>query len=193
MKAIVVFCGSNEGKDPVMGEMAYGLGRYLAENKINLVYGGARIGIMGKVAQGALDHRGTVIGVIPDFLKSREVYHTGLSRLIVTENMHQRKLEMHELSDGIITLPGGCGTMEELFEMVTWGQLGLHHKPIGILNINGFYDCLLQFLEETVQKGFVKQEHYNMLLVESSIEGLLEKMGDYKPPKTTKWINKDQV
>jgi hypothetical protein len=193
MKSIAIFCGSNEGNDGQIVEMAHRVGKVLAQQRITVVYGAARIGIMGKVAQAALDHGGAVIGIIPDFLKLREVYHPGLTQLIVTQNMHQRKLEMHDRSEGVISLPGGCGTMEELFEMITWGQLGLHQKPIGILNINGFYDPLLQMLQHMVLKGFLKQQFYDMLLVDGTIEGLLEKMKAYRPQKVTKWINKDQV
>jgi uncharacterized protein (TIGR00730 family) len=193
MESIVVFCGSSEGNDPEIVECAYQLGATFAREGITVVYGAAKIGIMGKLAQGALDHKGRVIGVIPDFLTLKEVFHTGLTELIITENMHQRKLKMHDLSDGIITLPGGYGTMEELFEMITWAQLGLHQKPIGILNINGFYDELLAMLRTMVNKGFLKHENYDMLLVDNSIEGLLLKMKNYKPLPLPKWIKKDQL
>ncbi len=193
MKSIVVFCGSSEGNDPDVLQAAYDLGKTLALNNLTLVYGAAKIGVMGKVALGALDHNGKVIGIIPDFLKLKEVFHTGLTELIVTENMHERKLSMHELSDGIITLPGGFGTLEELFEMITWAQLGLHQKPIGILNTNGFYDDLLKMLRKMVDLGFLKLENYNMLLVEDSIDRLLLKMDEYKPLPLPKWIEKDQL
>lgn len=193
MESIVVFCGSSEGNDPEIVECAYELGAVFAKEGITLVYGAAKIGIMGRVAQGALDHNGEVIGVIPDFLKLKEVFHTGLTKLIITENMHQRKLRMHELSDGIITLPGGYGTLEELFEMITWAQLGLHQKPIGLLNINGFYDELLAMLRTMVNKGFLKQEYYDMLLVDNSIDGLLDKMKNYQPLPLPIWIKKDQL
>lgn len=193
MKSIVVFCGSSEGDSTVFVDQAYELGKTLAEQQTTLVYGGARIGVMGKVAQGALEAAGKVIGVIPDFLKVREVYHTELTELIVTENMHQRKMIMHELSEGIMMLPGGYGTLEEFFEMLTWGQLGLHQRPIGILNTNRFYDDLLHMLQKMVDRGFVKQENYDMILVDESIEGLLKQMKNYKPLPTTKWIEKDQL
>ncbi|MGB5436089.1 MAG: TIGR00730 family Rossman fold protein [Maribacter sp.] len=193
MHSIVVFCGSSEGNDPDILSSAYGLGQSLAEQKITLVYGAAKIGVMGKVAQGALDNGGKVIGIIPDFLKIKEVCHTGLSELIVTENMHERKLKMHELSDGIITLPGGYGTLEELFEMITWAQLGLHQKPIGILNTNGFYDDLLKMIRKMVDLGFLKGEHYNMLLVDKSVDGLLKQMEEYQPLSLPKWIKKDEL
>jgi len=193
MESIVVFCGSSEGRDAKILEMAYDLGATLGKRNITIVYGAAKIGVMGKVAQGALDHGGEVIGVIPDFLKFKEVFHSGLSKLIITENMHQRKLKMHELSDGVITLPGGYGTLEELFEMITWAQLGLHQKPIGILNINGFYNDLLKLLNKMVHQGFLKQENLDMLLVNDTIDGLLMQMNNYKPTLVPKWIKKDQV
>ena len=191
--SVVVFCGSSEGDDPKILESAVELGRTLALRNITLVYGGAKIGVMGKVAQAALDEGGRVVGVIPDFLKIREVFHSGLSELIITENMHERKLKMHELSDGIITLPGGYGTLEELFEMITWAQLGLHQYPIGLLNVNGFYDDLLKMLEKMVVKGFLGQENYEMLLVDETVTGLLQKMEAYQPLPQPKWIEKEKV
>lgn len=193
MKSIVVFCGSSEGNDPLILDKAYSLGKEMAERSIALVYGAARIGVMGRLAQGALDNSGDVIGIIPDFLKLKEVYHTGLTKLIVTENMHQRKLKMHELSDGVIMLPGGYGTLEEFFEMITWAQLGLHQKPLGILNINGFYNNLMAMLKTMVDEGFVKQENYDMLLIDHSINVLLDKMRYYRAKHVPKWIKKDQL
>ncbi len=193
MRSIVVFCGSSEGNDPDILNVANKLGKTLAEKNVTLVYGAAKIGVMGKVAQGALDHGGKVIGIIPDFLKLKEVVHEGLTEMITTENMHERKLKMNELSDGIITLPGGYGTLEELFEMITWAQLGLHKKPIGLLNINGFFDDMLKMLQKMVALGFLKQENYDMLLVDDSVDGLLKQMGEYIPMTLPKWIKKEQV
>jgi len=193
MKSIVVFCGSNIGANSAYAQQGYSLGKSLAEQKITLVYGGAKIGVMGEIARGALDANGQVIGVIPDFLKIREVFHTGLSELIVTHDMHQRKLKMHELSDGIIMLPGGYGSLEEFFEMLTWAQLGLHQYPIGILNTNGFYTELMTMLAKMVDQGFVNQENYNMILVNESIDGLLHQMNNYQPLPVPKWIKKEQV
>ena len=146
MTSISVFCGSSSGKDEKIIESAYRTGRVLAQQKIKLVYGGGKVGLMGKVAQGALDEGGLVIGVIPYFLKHKEVHHTGLTELILVETMHQRKLKMYELSEGVIMLPGGFGTFEEFFEILTWAQLGLHQNPMGILNVNGYYDKLLEFV-----------------------------------------------
>lgn len=193
MNSIVVFCGSSEGNDPFVLDKAYSLGREMAERSIKLVYGAARIGVMGKLAQGALDYSGNVIGIIPDFLKHKEVFHDGLTELIVTENMHERKLKMHEMSEAVIMLPGGYGTLEEFFEMITWAQLGLHQKPIGILNINGFYDNLMKMLKTMVDQEFVKMENYDMILIDHSINGLLDKMQYYKPQHAPKWITKDQL
>jgi uncharacterized protein (TIGR00730 family) len=193
MNSIVVFCGSSEGNDPLVLQMAYSLGKEMAGRSIILVYGAARIGVMGRLAQGALDHSGDVIGIIPEFLKLKEVFHTGLTKLIVTDNMHERKLKMNEMSAGVIMLPGGFGTLEEFFEMITWAQLGLHNKPIGILNINGFYNNLIQMLKTMVDQGFVKQLNYDMILIDDSINGLLDKMMNYRPQHIAKWITKDQL
>lgn len=193
MNSIVVFCGSSEGTNPSYTQQGYVLGQTLAAQKITLVYGGAKIGVMGEIARGALDANGKVIGVIPEFLKIREVFHTALSELIVTQDMHERKLKMHELSDGIIMLPGGYGTLEEFFEMLTWGQLGLHQYPIGVLNTDGFYNELLKMLFKMVDQGFVKKENYEMILVDTTIDGLLEKMKNYNPLPVPKWIKKEQL
>ena len=193
MKSIVVFCGSSEGANTVYASNGYQLGATFAMRNIQLVYGGAKIGIMGKVAEGTLNNGGKVIGVIPEFLKLKEVFHEGLTKLIVTQNMQERKLKMHDLSDGIIMLPGGFGTLEEFFEMLTWSQLGLHQYPIGILNTNGFYDPLLTMMKQMVFEGFVKNDHLNTILVDTNIEDLLEKMEQYNPLPTPKWIKKEQL
>ena len=193
MDSVAVFCGSSEGNDPKTIEAAFQLGEVLASQQIQLVYGGAKVGLMGQVADGALGKNGKVIGVIPDFLKRKEVFHPHISELIVVETMHQRKLKMHELSDGFMALPGGYGTLEELFEIITWGQLGLHQKPIGVLNCDGFFDSMLQFLDTMVAQGFLKQENREMLLVDSSAEGLLEQMRNDTPLITPKWIEKEQT
>src|SRR4051812_45545089 len=176
MKSIAIFCGSGDGYNECYRETAYQLGAVLAERNIRIVYGGAKIGLMGAVADGAMDNNGHVIGVIPYFLKTKEVAHDNLTELIQVDTMHERKVRMHELSDAIITLPGGWGTMEEMFEMLTWGQLGLHQKPIGILNINGYYDSLKVLANMMVDEGFLKQEIKDMLLFSESIDELLEMM-----------------
>lgn len=193
MKIISVFCGSSEGNDHFIISKAYQLGVEFAQNNITLVYGAAKIGIMGQVAKGVLDNDGNVIGVIPDFLKLKEVYHTNLSELIITDNMHDRKIIMYEKSDGFMILPGGFGTMDEFFEITTWGQLGLHSKPIGILNLNGFFDDLLELADTMVKKGFLKQSNLDAVVVDDTIDGLLYKMNTYKPLPTPKWLKKDQV
>lgn len=188
MKSIVVFCGSGEGNKPVYKEAAHELGTTLATQGIRLIYGGARVGIMGAVAEAALAAGGEVIGVIPHFLRTKEVAHEGLTELIVTENMHERKLKMHELSDGIIALPGGWGTMEELFEMLTWAQLGLHVRPVGLLNVNGYYNALNTLCDTMVNEGFIPADVRGMLLTNTTVEGLLEQMHSYIPIQTPKWI-----
>lgn len=193
MKGIVVFCGSSEGTDTQFAKDAYNLGVKLAEQQIDLIYGGAKIGIMGKFAQGALDGKGKVIGVIPEFLKRKEVYHNGLSELIITQHMHDRKLKMHELSDGILMLPGGFGTLEEFFEMLTWAQLGLHPYPIAVLNTNGFYDELLHMMKKMVDKGFVRSENLDAILVDEDIDTLLKKMTDFKPLPMPQWMTKEEL
>ncbi|RIA10021.1 hypothetical protein OE09_1868 [Flavobacteriaceae bacterium MAR_2010_72] len=193
LTSVAVFCGSSEGNDTAIISQAKALGKKLAEENITLVYGAAKIGIMGKVAQACLEHHGKVIGVIPEFLKKKEVVHLGLHKLITTKNMHQRKLKMHELSDGFITLPGGFGTLEELFEIITWSQLGLHQKPIGLLNVNGFYDDLIKMLETMAVKGFLKMENLELLIVADQIDTLLEKMKAFKPKRTPKWLKVERT
>lgn len=190
MQSITVFCGSSSGTDTVFTEQAYLLGKTLAGKNITLIYGGAKVGLMGAVADGALKHHGKVIGILPNFLKDVEIGHDHLSELILVESMHERKAKMNEYSDGIIALPGGFGTLEELFEMLTWAQLGLHKKPVAILNTNGFYNELLNFIETMVDKGLLKTANRQMLLVSDNIETLLDKMDSYVPPVTGKWINK---
>jgi len=188
LSSICVYCGSSAGTDPEIINQAHLLGATLAKKDMTLVYGAAKIGVMGAVAQGALDAKGKVIGVIPAFLQIKEVVHTGLTELIVNETMHERKMKLQELSDGFITLPGGFGTMEELFEVLTWSQLALHKKPVGMLNVNGFYDDLLSALKNMVDKGFLKQENYDILLVDTTIDGLLDQMENFEPMAMPKWL-----
>ena len=193
MKRITVFCGSSFGTDAIYQEQATLLGETLAGKNIELVYGGANVGLMGAVADGVLNKGGKVIGVLPDFLRSKEIAHNGLTELILVESMHERKTKMNDLCDGVIALPGGFGTLEELFEMVTWAQLGLHKKPIAVLNINGFYDALIELVQTMVTKGLLKEANQNMLLVSDTIEDLLDKMKNYEPPTVGKWIDKEKV
>jgi uncharacterized protein (TIGR00730 family) len=193
MKSIAVFCGSSSGTESIYQLQAGMLGKTLAKRDIQLIYGGAKIGLMGAIADGALNNGGKVIGVLPNFLRSKEIAHEGLTKLVMVESMHERKTKMHELCDGIIALPGGFGTLEELFEILTWGQLGLHKKPVGLLNIKGFYDCLNMLLETMVDQGFLKEVNYKMLLVSSEIDDLLGRMESYQAPEVGKWISKDTV
>ncbi len=186
--SIAVFCGSSTGFEPIFQNAAYEAGRAIAAKGCRLVYGGARVGLMGAVADGALSAGGQVIGVIPGFLQTKEIAHTGLTELITVATMHERKLRMHALSDAIIALPGGWGTMEELTEMLTWAQLGLHQKPIGLLNTGGFYNGLVQLIATMQSAGFLKAEHAAMLLVNDEIESLIAALAAYEAPATPKWI-----
>jgi uncharacterized protein (TIGR00730 family) len=186
---VCVFCGSNLGRDPRHAEAARALGTTLAEGGIGLVYGGGKVGLMGTVADAALAAGGTVIGVIPRSLVDKEVEHTGLTSLRVVGSMHERKAMMSDLADGgYIALPGGLGTFEELFEVWTWAQLGYHPKPVGMLNVGGFYDPLLAFLDTTVTQGFVKPEHRDMLLVDTEPRSLLARLESYVPRVQSKRI-----
>ena len=193
MNRITVFCGSNFGTDNEFEFQAKELGKKLALENIELVYGGANVGLMGAVANGALEESGKVIGVLPSFLKSKEIAHEGLTELILVESMLERKSKMNDLCDGVIALPGGFGTLDELFEMLTWGQLGLHKKPIGILNTNGFYNDLITFLDKMVEKGLLKEVNRNMVLISENIDELLTKMKSYKKPVEDKWITTETV
>ncbi len=193
MNNIAIYCGSSTGNNKRYEQQAYKLGKTLAIKNTGIVYGGAKIGLMGAVANGALDNKGEVIGVMPHFLKSKEVAHEGLTQLILVDTMHERKTKMHELSDGVIALPGGFGTMEELFEMLTWGQLGLHRKPMALLNINGFYDPLLHLANTMTETGFLKEENRIMLLADANIDALLQKMDEYQPPAVTKWLSQEKT
>jgi uncharacterized protein (TIGR00730 family) len=193
MKSIAVFCGSSDGNDDIILQEAYQLGEILAKKKIKLIYGGSQLGLMGQVANGVLENGGDVTGVIPDFLQTKEVVHPNLPQLVVTRDMHERKMKMHELSEGFIALPGGFGTFEELFEIVTWAQLGLHQNPIGLLNSNGYYDDLIAMLKTMVRKGLLKKANFDLLLIAEDIDGLLEKMANFKPLAVPKWLNKSQT
>jgi len=193
MNSIVVFCGAGEGTLPIFKEQAFVLGTLLAQKQIRLVYGGAKIGLMGAVAEGVLQNGGQVTGVIPSFLLTVEIAHPKLSELIEVPSMHERKRIMQEKSDAIITLPGGFGTLEELFEMLTWSQLGLHQKPIGILNTNGFYDSLLLQIQQMQTYGFLKKENADLIIIETNLEALLKKMRTYKKPSTELHITSQQT
>lgn len=188
IKNICVNCGSNAGTNPEYIKAAIDLGRYLAENKIGLVYGGAGVGLMGAVASSALENGGDVIGVIPESFADR-VGHDNLTELHVVPTMHERKTIMFDLSDGFIALPGGMGTIEEIFEVLTWAQLGFHSKPCGLLNICGYYDSILTFLDNAVNQHFVRPEHREMLLVDIDAESLITRFNSYEPTSIEKWID----
>lgn len=190
MNSVTVFCGSSFGFNEVYKDQANLLGQVLAKKGIRLVYGGAKVGLMGAVADGALSEGGEVIGVLPKFLLEKELAHEGLTELILVDSMHERKLKMNDLCEGVMALPGGFGTMEELFEMLTWAQLGLHEKPVALLNINGYYDSMNVLTKTMVDNGFLKDVNRDMLLVSDNIEDLLHQMVVYKAPEVGKWITK---
>lgn len=190
MKRIVVFCGASLGFNPIYKEAAIALGNYFAENKIGLVYGGGKIGMMGVLADTVLAHNGEVIGVIPKLLEKEEVVHAGVEEMIICKKMSERKVIMSKLIDGYITLPGGFGTLDELFEALTLGQLHIEQKPIGLLNVNGFFDAILLQLDKMVQEGYLKQANRNMLLVANSVDLLMQKMNNYKAPEIVHVIQK---
>ena len=193
MKRICVYCGSNPGRLPVYRESARELGHELAGRGLGLVYGGASVGVMGAVADGVLEKGGEAIGVIPRSLATRAVAHGGLKDLIVVSSMHERKARMAELSDGFIALPGGWGTFEELFEMLTWAQLGFHEKPCGMLNIASYYDELHAFLEKAIREEFVKEEYRPMIMMEPTATKLLDRFDAYRAPRVKKWIGAEET
>jgi uncharacterized protein (TIGR00730 family) len=178
---ICVFCGTNPGERPEYGAAARALGKLLADEDIELVYGGASVGIMGELADAVHEGGGHVTGIIPQQLMKKEAAHTGIPDLIVVASMNQRKSQMADLADGFIALPGGIGTLEGFFEILTWGQLGIHTKPCGVLNVAGYFDLLTGFLDHAVKEGFLTAEHRQMILVESDPAKLLERMGTYAP------------
>lgn len=190
LQTICVFCAANPGIEPGYAATADALGRYIAESGRRLVYGGGRTGLMGALAQGALGAGGHVIGIMPRHLVDREVAHTGLTELRVVSSMHERKSMLAELSDGFIALPGGLGTLEELFEVWTWGQLGLHRKPYGLLDVRGFFVPLLAFLDHAVSEGFIRREYRDLLLVDVEPHTLIERMEAMEPPALPRWIDK---
>lgn len=190
IRRIAVFCGSSRGTERIFEEQAYELGKTLAIQNIELVYGGANVGLMGTVANGVMENGGKAIGVLPAFLKKVEIANLNLTELVMVDTMHQRKAKMNELSDGVIALPGGFGTLEEFFEMLTWAQLGLHRKPVALLNVDGFYDALLALVDTMVDRGFLRKENREMLLVSDNIEDLLDKMRKYEAPSVGKWLNR---
>lgn len=193
MKQLAVFCGSKDGVKPIFREAATELGTLLARQQLNLVYGGSRVGTMGAVADAVLAAGGQAIGVLPHFLQEKEIAHPNLTTLHLVDSMHDRKAKMAELADGFIILPGGPGTMEEFFEVFTWAQLGLHEKPCGILNVDGYYDPLVALFQQMETKGFLIPEHAGMLLVESDPVRLMERLQSYVAPRVKTYMNTEQI
>ncbi|CAN5504854.1 TIGR00730 family Rossman fold protein [soil metagenome] len=185
MKRLAVYCGSATPADPTYMEIARHTGRSLAERGIGVVYGGGRLGLMGAVADSAMAAGGKVIGVIPDALVGAEVAHRGLTELQVVRNMHQRKQAFTDLSDGFVTIPGGTGTMDELWEALSWAQLGYHAKPVGLLNAGGYYDHIVAFWEKMGEVGFLREQHRELLIVEDSLDALLDRMAAHVPRAET--------
>ena len=193
MHSICVFCGSNPGNSPIYSEAARAAARAIAARGLRIVYGGGNVGLMGVFADAALAAGAQVIGVIPHALHEREVGHHGLVDLRVVNSMHERKALMAELADAFIALPGGLGTFEEMFEMLTWVQLGIHRKPCGILNVASFYDSLIAFLDHAVAAGFLKPEHRGILVIDHEPQFLLERLIDHQLPEVKAWIGRDQT
>lgn len=188
MKSICVFCGSSKGFDNVYAEAAHNLGKYLAEENITLIYGGGKVGLMGVLADAVMQFEGKVVGVIPDFLTSKEIAHSGITEMIVSPDMNSRKKTMEQLSDGFISLPGGLGTQDETFEMLTLLQLSVHRKPVGLLNTKGYYDHLLSFLDHMLLEGFFQKKHRDLILTNTNEKDLLKSMRDFTPPESEKWL-----
>lgn len=193
MKRICVFCGSNNGLNPVFSEAAEKVGKFFARENIELVYGGGRVGLMGKIADTVLANGGRVIGAIPESLAIKEVAHQSLTELHIVNSMHERKALMAELADGFIAMPGGFGTFEEFCEIITWAQLGIHVKPCALLNVNGFYDNLIALFDHSTAENFIRPEHRRLVLIESEIEKLYRLMKDFEPPFIEKWIDKESI
>jgi len=189
LKNICVYCGSNPGTRPDYVEQARVLARELVKRDLGLVYGGSVVGIMGVVANEVLAAGGRVIGVIPELLLKKEQAHLGLTELHMVQNMHERKAMMMEKADGFVALPGGAGTLEEFFEVWTWAQLNMHQKPCGLLNIAGYYDALMQFIDHSVEEAFIRPQHRDMLVVEEDPALLLDRYAIYEPPNITKWFD----
>ncbi|POF31756.1 LOG family protein [Roseibium marinum] len=193
MKSICVFCGSSHGAIEAYGQAAAATGRAIAEQGYRLVYGGAKVGLMGTIADAALAAGGEVIGVLPKSLQEKEIGHQGLSELHLVGSMHERKALMADLSDGFVALPGGVGTLEEIFEVWTWGQLGYHRKPCGFLNVEGYYDHLIAFLDHQTREGFTKKAMRDMAMFSDTPEDLIGQFKSYTPPSSPKWITKEET
>lgn len=193
INSLSVFCGASSGNKDIYKLKAEELGRKMTEKDIDLVFGGGKVGMMGFIADEVLKHRGKVTGVIPHFLSSKEIEHDSCTKLIRVETMHDRKMEIFKLSQGAIAMPGGYGTFDEVFELLTWAQLGLHTYPIGFLNINSYFDHLSKMLHNMFNEGFLKQEHLDMILIEEDVDVLLEKMENYIAPDLPKWIKSEDI
>jgi uncharacterized protein (TIGR00730 family) len=194
VRRVCVFCGSSPGARPAYTDAAEEVGRLLAASSIGLVYGGGAVGLMGRLADAVLDAGGEAIGVIPEALVAREIGHKGLSELRVVGSMHERKALMADLSDAFVALPGGLGTVEELFEIFTWAQLGLHRKPLGLLDVEGYYDGISRFLTHAVEERFLLEQHRAMLIVEREPRALLERLEGFEPDAVApKWIDREQT
>ncbi|SAK63136.1 LOG family protein [Caballeronia hypogeia] len=190
MKAVCVYCGSSNGARPVYAEAARAFGRALVQNNLSLVYGGGRVGLMGLIADEVLAAGGRAIGVIPELLLAKEVGHTDLTELHVVPDMHERKKMMADLSDAFVAMPGGVGTFEEFFEVYTWAQLGYHQKPVGLLDVNGYFDPLMSMLRHTVDEGFMRAQYLDMIQVAAEPQQMIDKLNAYTPPAHDKWTEK---
>ena len=193
MKRICVFCGSSAGEDPRYLDGADRFGQILAREGIELVYGGSRVGMMGRLAAATLQAGGRVVGIIPGAVMNRELAHQELTELRVVKSLHERKSEMAELSDAFVALPGGLGTIEAFFELLTWAQLGLHQKPCAVLNVAGYFRPLVRFLDHMTQEGFMARPHRDMVIIEEDPEALIRRMAEYRPPATPRWIDTGQT
>lgn len=189
-RSVCVYCGASPGNDPLYAEAARALGHDMAQQKLGLVYGGGHVGLMGIIADAVLEAGGEVTGVIPKALMDTEVGHNRLTRLLVVKDMHERKALMAEHANGFIAMPGGLGTLEELFEAMTWAQLGFHEKPVGLLNVNGFYDPLIAFLSQLEQEGFLRAEHRHLLINENEPSALLERLRGFRMPEGVSWLSR---
>ena len=194
MKAILVYCGANSGNNPIYKETAKNLGLIFVKKGIRLIYGGGSLGLMGEISTTVMENGGESTGIIPHFLDKLEVGNPNLTEVIKVDTMHQRKALMEELCDAIITIPGGYGSMDELFEIMSWSQLGLHNKPVGLLNVNHFYDHLIQQLDVMVEEGFLRAENRALLIIDETIDGLLSKLEAFVPIQNTpKWLDKSGI
>ncbi|WP_118182073.1 TIGR00730 family Rossman fold protein [Paraburkholderia phosphatilytica] len=194
MKSVCVFCGSSDGARPVYADAAKAFGRALVAAGLTLVYGGGKVGLMGVIADTVMAEGGRAVGVIPELLVDKEVGHKGLSELHVVPDMHQRKKMMADLADAFVAMPGGAGTLEELFEVYTWAQLGYHHKAVALYNIDGFYDPLIALLRHTVHEGFMRQTYFDILQIDADPAALIGRLRAYQPPVQDKWAQKrDEV